>query len=209
MSNRLICGRPKVPGNATSRTPGILSTTALMWLCSPPALTTDIYSIEVARQGAAYTVTVDAIVAGTSDQIVRVLTDYERWPILNDSIIESTAVHDPDSGTDTVRSTTNVCILVFCRVIKQTQTIEKIDDATIVARTIPNDSDFSDGVIFWKIESSGTGSNSRVRVEARLTPAFWIPPIIGPYAVQHVLERESKKTLAALERYANSAVHVK
>ncbi len=208
MSNRLIYARPKGPGNATSRTPGILSTTALMWLCSQPALTTDIYSIEVARQGAAYTVTVDAIVTGTSDQVVRVLTDYERWPILNNSIIESTAVHDPDSGMDTVRSTTSVCILVFCRVIKQTQKIEKIDDTTIIARTIPQDSDFSVGVIRWKIESSGIEGNSRVRVDAQLTPAFWIPPIIGPYAVQHVLERESKKTLAALQRYANSAVPV-
>lgn len=207
MHTTRFAGSPRTSGTLACGLIAVLSSILVSLYGPTPALASDIHTIDVTRQGASYRVTLEAIVNRPQEQVVSILTDYAAWPILNDSIIQTLAVPGPDAGTDTVRSVSRVCILVFCRSIRHAQTVEIIDNTTIIAMTMPQESDFIDGEIRWKVEPGGAPGSSRLRVDAHLTPAFWIPPVIGPYAVAHVLKRDAIKTLAALERYANHAAH--
>ena len=69
----------------------------------------------------------------------------------------------------------------------------------IDARTIPDQSDFRQGIVEWRIEPTDQ-EHSHISVYARLEPDFWIPPLIGPWIVKYVLRREALETIESLEK---------
>jgi hypothetical protein len=62
---------------------------------------------------------------------------------------------------------------------------------------IPEQSDFRSGWADWRIHP--VGDNSRVVYEAQVTPAFFIPPIIGSYFVKRTFGEAIMTSFAKLE----------
>ena len=74
----------------------------------------------------------------------------------------------------------------------------------IVTTVVPGESNFADGRAEWLIEAVDD-SHTRISVNARQTPTFWIPPVIGPMLLRHVFLREVQETRSNIERIAQSA----
>ena len=41
-----------------------------------------------------------------------------------------------------------------------------------------------------------------MRFRSEIEPAFWVPPLIGPWLIQRALQAETLKSVANLERLA-------
>jgi hypothetical protein len=183
------------------RTSICIHLTVFLWLAAPAAWPAELTRFDVARAGPEYIVTLDAVVTGKHRRLFQLVTDYDHWPQLNGAIRESEMIRSDEEFHHTVRSVTHACIMFFCRDIIHLQDIVELENVGIDARTVPDQSDFRQGTVRWRIEPLDQ-EHSHISVYAHLEPDFWIPPLIGPWIVKHVLRREAAETIESLERLA-------
>jgi hypothetical protein len=67
----------------------------------------------------------------------------------------------------------------------------------LVSRHVPQDSDLRSGGARWQLSEVNGGTH--LLFEAQVEPDFWIPPLIGPLVVKHMLHIEAVNTVKGLE----------
>lgn len=161
-------------------------------------------TVEVKHHGAAFTARFDAVVNAPLSRVYAVLTDFPALPALNPAIVAVNVRPAPagDRGVR-VRSVLKSCIWFFCRKVVQVEDIVEPDAHTILARIVPGRGDFKSGWSDWRL--TARGGRTHLHYEAKRVPAFWIPPLIGPWAVEHTLRTQLEASIPALERLAATA----
>jgi len=159
-------------------------------------------AVEVKHRGAAFTVSFDAVVNAPLARVYAVLTDFPALPALNPAIVAvSVRPASGDRGVR-VRSVLKSCIWFFCRKVVQVEDVVEPDAHTIAARIVPGRGDFKSGWSDWRLTAQG--GRTRLHYEARRVPDFWIPPLIGPWAVEHTLRTQLLASLPVLQRLATA-----
>jgi len=77
---------------------------------------------------------------------------------------------------------------------------EKISAGEIITIAIPEESDFIYNRTRWTLQSVDGGT--RVTYEAEIEPDFWMPPLIGPWAIKRKLEVSAAEIGARIEYLA-------
>ena len=95
----------------------------------------------------------------------------------------------------------HTCILFYCFRVRALGDVVEHDQGLITASIIPGESDFSHGALTCQVEGSRTGG-SRVHLSGTVDPAFWIPPVIGPYILRRKLVREAGAAIHRIEALA-------
>lgn len=153
---------------------------------------------DVTHERGRYTVRFDVRIEAPRERLAFYLTDYANYATYFDSVTASRV----ESRDDTARVflTLSSCILFFCRSVRITKDVRTAPDGAIVARIVPGQSDFAEAEERWRVD--GENGGTRLRYEAELVPAFYVPPLIGPwlirYKIRDVLETNAEK----LERLA-------
>jgi len=156
----------------------------------------------VARHGAAYAITFESVVDAAPRQVYAVLSDYARLGELSPAIVSVRVMPAPGGRGVRVRSVLKSCVWVFCRSVVEVQDVVEPDGRTIVGRIVPGQGDFARGWAVWRV--AALGGRTRVRYEASFVPAFWVPPLIGPWALERSLRADFDSSMPALERLANA-----
>jgi ribosome-associated toxin RatA of RatAB toxin-antitoxin module len=173
---------------------GILS------LLSASTAAANIERLEVRQNGAEYSVSLAAVLEAPPKRIWAVLTDYAGFDELSPSVNESEIVGQLNRTTHRVRTRARVCVLIFCKEFRQVQTMEQRTKGELLIVIDPQQSDFEFGHARWLLfEDQGI---TRVHFDTQLRPAFWVPPLIGPWAIKSTLRREAQATCGMLERLA-------
>ena len=66
---------------------------------------------------------------------------------------------------------------------------------------VAGEGNFSAGRAIWETVSEGT-YKTLIRVNATLSPDFWIPPVVGPLVLEKVFLKQIKKTIETIETLA-------
>ncbi len=127
----------------------------------------------------------------------RVLTDYAHIYRMNPSITESEILPSPDNETVRVRTRIEGCVFFFCKDIDRVEDVREVSPGHLQAVIVPAHSDFTSGQADWRIHP--VGEDSQVVYQAEITPAFFIPPVIGDYFVKRTIAREVVTSFAKLE----------
>lgn len=146
----------------------------------------------------AYSVRMEVQLSAPSEYVRALLTDYEHLGRVNPSITNSRLLGSFKPGQVRVRTVTRSCVTFMCFDMTQVQDVEVTPDGEIIATMVPGKSDFKDGVALWRILPSGTGT--RVVFEARMRPAFWVPPLIGMWMIERQIDQQLSLTAANLNR---------
>ncbi|MGH8738599.1 MAG: SRPBCC family protein [Burkholderiales bacterium] len=157
--------------------------------------------VVVERHGADYTMKFDAVIDALPRRVYQVLTDYSNLIELNPAIVAVSAQAAPGGRGERVRIVLESCILLFCRKIVQVEDVVEPDARTILSRIVPGRGDFKSGWTTWRLSAQGT--RTHVRYEASRVPDFWIPPLIGPWAVAQSLREQLEASIPVLERLAS------
>lgn len=157
-------------------------------------------TVEVEHRGAAFTVSFDAVVNAPLRSVYAVLTDFAALPALNPAIVAVSAQAAPGGRGERVRSVLKSCIWFFCRKVVQVEDVVEPDAHTIDARIVPGRGDFKSGSSDWQLTAHG--GQTYLHYEATRVPDFWIPPLIGPWAVAHTLRAQLRASIPVLERLA-------
>lgn len=148
-----------------------------------------------------YTYEYSKQINGSSEKIFIILTDYEKYTKLNSNVQESRVISAPGQE---IRRLLKIrqCIFFFCFNL---QMVEKVVQSKffIESSIIRDESNFLSGLASWELVKI-SGNKTLVRLKASQTPAFWIPPFIGPTLIKSVLFKELEETFANLEILASS-----
>jgi len=158
--------------------------------------------LAVENEEGVYRVRFEAVVKIAPDKAFAMLTNYERLDRLNPGIVEAERLDTDDSPMRRVRTVVEGCVLFFCRRLERVETIQTHDRRRIVTRVVPEASDFRSGESRWELAAVTKGT--RLRFRGSLAPDFWVPPVIGPWAIERNLRASMRTMVERLERYGRS-----
>ncbi len=158
----------------------------------------EVVRLEVVEQDGEYRAEIEAYLAAPLLAVWSRLGDYTRFDRISPSIIESEVVTQLDEDSVRVRTLAEACILYFCKTLRQVQTVQRWPQYLMTASVDPAESDFKVGHALWRLDPAGDGT--RLRFKAMMRPAFWVPPLIGPWSIKRGLSDEMTQSIRNLER---------
>jgi hypothetical protein len=148
-----------------------------------------------------YTYAYSQQINGSREQIFGILTDYGKYTKLNSNVQESRIISAPGQQIKRLLKIRQ-CIFFFCFNL---QMVEEVVQSKffIESSIIKDESNFLSGLSSWELVKI-SNNKTLVRLKASQTPAFWIPPFIGPPLIKSVLFRELEETFTNLGILASS-----
>ena len=170
------------------------------------ALTTvtagEIENAEVVHHEGVYTLDLSVVLSSDFEPVYDILTDHEQLHRISEVLVDTRLITEPGSPSKRRRLVTETCILFFCFAAVMVEDV-RITEDRIATRIIPLLSDYRSGQTIWQVAPSGP-NHSRIKLHVELEPAFWIPPLIGPYVMKKKMESEARKTIHNIEVLANN-----
>jgi ribosome-associated toxin RatA of RatAB toxin-antitoxin module len=165
--------------------------------------------VDVARQGQAFVITMRLMMDAPPPAVFRALQDYAAMARFNPDL-RSVRVA-PTTVPRQVRlfTTIHTCVLVFCKTMHQEEimTVNATADGGVLDAELVS-GDFKAGHGHWLVRPCRTSrSLTCVDIRIELVPAFWVPPLIGPWVMRRKMDEEARRTSAGLERTARDLLH--
>jgi hypothetical protein len=169
-----------------------------------PAYAAQVSAVQVTRDGTRFLIDMHIAIDEPPPAVFRALQDYAAMARYNPDLravrLEKTA------SPDRVRlfTTVHTCVLIFCKMMHQEQIMTataNTDGGTLHADLVSGD--FKGGYGLWVVRpcpAKPAASCMDIRIE--LVPAFWVPPVIGPWVIRRKMDEEARRTSAGLERTA-------
>lgn len=169
-----------------------------------PAHAAQVAGVQVTRNGTHFLIHMQIAIDAPAQAVFRALQDYAAMARYNPDL-RSVRV-EPTATPHRVRLFTAVhtCVLIFCKTMHQEQIMTATataDGGALHARLVAGD--FKGGYGLWTVrpcQAARAVSCLSVRIE--LVPAFWVPPVIGPWVIRRKMNEEARRTSAGLERTA-------
>jgi hypothetical protein len=149
------------------------------------AFSLEVIEVTVDVEDGLYRVFGQSRIEATPEFVYATLIDYDNFHKLADGIAESKILPSDESGNMLAYTRFESCVLVFCKTIEKVERIDGNPPASIDVEAIPKRSDFSFNESRWRIEHSG--ETTLLTFEAEFDPDFWIPPVIGTWAIRSKL----------------------
>lgn len=165
------------------------------------SIAAEVETLTVAHRDNGFEIVFDAVVDAPTQQVYAVLADYARLGRLNPSITAMSVEVAPTGHGERVRSVIEACIWFFCRQVVQVEDVTEPDPNTIAAHIVPGVGDFESGSCFWRVTNEGP--RTRLHYEATRVAAFWIPPLVGLWAIKRTVRKQFESSILDLERLAN------
>lgn len=174
---------------------------AVVGICiSATVLPATIHTIEVAQDHGVYRLVSAAYIDAPREAIFEVLTDYERYGRISSVYTDYGFMEPAADGVPIIYTTMESCVLFFCVSMRRVERMETKAPGFIRTVTLPEQSDFKFSVSEWTLTPDAGGTKMTYRLT--MEPDFWIPPVIGPWALKQRLERGGTGAVNRIERLA-------
>ncbi|HNP37855.1 MAG TPA: SRPBCC family protein [Woeseiaceae bacterium] len=183
-----------------SARPGVLLCVLLCAPWSMQAIAADLKSIIVEYEDGVYTV--DSEVWFDADQraVYAVFADWDLAVRFSSAIVESRNTAPDADGNPGYFVRNEGCILFFCKSFVRNGTVRSQPISLLQASADPAHSDFELSDERWSFRSEDGGTI--VNYSLKMKPAFWVPPLIGPYLIKRKLRNDSGDALNRIEQIA-------
>jgi Polyketide cyclase / dehydrase and lipid transport len=174
-----------------------------------PARAAQVLGVRVTREDGRFLIGMRITLDASPPAVFRALQDYSAMMRYNPDLravrIQSTGV----PGRVRLFTTIHACVLIFCKTMHQEQIMTAIGDAdggVLEAEILPRGGAFEAGSGRWTVEACPAArATTCLDVRIELVPAFWMPPVIGPWVIRRKMAEEARRTSAGLERMARGS----
>jgi hypothetical protein len=176
---------------------------ALPALLLPAALAAaELREIAVDHDGEVYSV--DSVVwfDAPPDVVYGVFADWDLSTQFSSAIVEAHDIEALENGGRGFYVKNRGCFLFFCRTVERQGAVTATPHTLLEATADPDMSDFSLSDERWTFRSAGSGT--LVNYSLRMTPSFWVPPLIGPYVIKRKLRDDGAEALDRIEAIAQA-----
>jgi hypothetical protein len=129
-----------------------------------------------------------------------VLTDYDLFTQFSSVFVEARNEEPGTNGKPRYFTRMEGCIMLFCKSFVRNGELTLTPEKEIVALADPERSDFSYSRERWILQSDGDGT--LLIYDFELEPAFWVPPIVGPFIMKRVLRKGGTDAVDRIEALA-------
>lgn len=150
----------------------------------------DLVQVTVDVDDGQYRVQGRSRIRATPEFVYATLMDFDNFHKLADGIAETYFLPPTPSGEQRAYSRFESCVLFFCKTVEKVEAIDGRAFDSVRTRAIPELSDFVFNESHWMIEA--VGDVTLLHFTAEFEPDFWIPPLIGPWAVRRKLVRTAE-----------------
>ncbi len=157
----------------------------------------EVTSVQVKYREGVYALSIDAHIDVPRHHVYEFLTDYDNLTRISPSVIESRVVSQLDDLVHRITFVTKLCVLFYCKNLRQTQDMVQHPQELLTAMLVPEGSDFKGGFARWRLKQGNAGT--RLQFDAQMKPDFWIPSLAGPFILKLMLTREAVNTVRGLE----------
>lgn len=171
-------------------------------LAAAPVYGAEIMSITVERNDGRIYVDADMFIAAPRSHVFAALADYDHFRELSSRYIASRYVEPAEDGTPRIYTEVKGCVLFFCRTIKRYALLQLSPDTNMVALVETELSDLEYGREEWQLQSVSAGT--RVLYTHEMDPEFWVPPLIGVWAIRRILTSDALSAAERIEKMALS-----
>ena len=174
----------------------------LLILSLPIANSAELRSVEVARNGERYRLDSETYFDVSREALYGVLTDFKKFEKFTSAIVESRNLDPDEKGRPGFYARMQGCVLLFCKSFIRVGYLLLSPITEIVAITVPEESDFRFSRERWQLFPEGDGT--LMIYEFEMEPAFWVPPVIGPFYIQRALHDGAARAVNRIEVLAQA-----
>ena len=151
----------------------------------------------VSDEAGVYSLSIEALIDAPAEMVYRLITDYDHLHDINPAIRESRIQRTYSPVKHRIRTVTRVCVLFYCRDVTQRQDMVQSPGYTIDAYILPQGSDFHRGRGQWRLTAEGDATV--MHFHAELVPAFFLPPLIGPWLIRREMVNQITEIVMIIE----------
>jgi ribosome-associated toxin RatA of RatAB toxin-antitoxin module len=151
----------------------------------------------VSYDAGVYSLSIEALIDAPAEMVYRLITDYDHLHEINPAIRESHILRTYSPDKCRIRVVTRVCVLFYCRDVTQSQDMVQSPGYTIDADILPQNSDFHRGRGQWRLTAEGDATV--MHFQAELVPAFFLPPLIGPWLIRREMVNQITEIVMIIE----------
>jgi len=140
------------------------------------------------------------LLAAPRPLVYQALSDYDRFAELSRRYKQSNFVEPAADGVPRVYTEIEGCVWFFCRNVKRISRLELTPDEEIIAIAEPEFSDVNYGREQWQLLEDGAGT--RVVYTHSMEFDFWVPPVIGVWAIKRALNADAQSAAERIEELA-------
>lgn len=181
------------------KTPGVVSVLSLM-LAAALAGAADLREVSVDRVDGRYLLTSETVMEASQEEIYAVLTDYDQFSKFSSAFTESRNVEPDEEGRPRFYNRMEGCVLMFCVSFERYGHLVLTPTSYIQAIVDPEKSDFKHSVESWELVEDDDKTVLIYKFEVE--PAFWVPPLIGPFYIRRALRAGAVDAVDRIEAIA-------
>ena len=160
----------------------------------------EVRRLEVQKNGLTIAVEAEIVIEAPTPQVFEALADYSEFADLSSAYLESRYLEPDVDGTSRVYTKIRGCILFFCRTIAWVARLDTVPYQQITATAEPDLSDVDYGVEQWQLQQHDGGT---VLIYTHVVePGFWVPPVLGPWALRRSLPSDALSAAEHIESLA-------
>lgn len=175
---------------------------SLLILLVSPVNAAEMLHMEFWEQDNHYYLRSASTIEAPPELIFNTLLDYQNFYRLSGGIKETRYLEPDADGTPVAFTLVESCVLFFCRQVKKTERVLVKSDSVIELEADPKRSDFKYLHGRWSITKKN--NQTILSYEMDMVPDFWIPPLIGTWALKRKLYHSAMNMAHRIEKLAAS-----
>lgn len=145
-------------------------------------------SIFVEQLNGGYHVRMQFDVSASPERVRELLTDFDHLNAINPKIVASQALEHFAENVTRVKFEIRHCIWFYCFDVVIIEDVTILEDGSITAKVVPDESDIKNGYTVWSLAASPRGT--LIEYESSMEPRFWVFPIFGPMMIKNTLREQ-------------------
>ena len=133
------------------------------------------------------------------ETVYAILTDFNNLTLVNKAIKQSKLLKS-EGKRHMILIEAEGCVWYFCKTVRQVQWVTENGNGYISAVTLPEKSNLEYGRVLWHIRQED--EYTVISYHTDIVPAFFVPPLIGPYLMKKRMLVEAEKTIQNIEQLA-------
>lgn len=178
-------------------------------LTSPRAEAASMQSISAERQAGGYSVSLHTHLDAAPLAVYAVLADAAHWRRLTPDLRQVEVLDQHRDGAMELLTAFQACLLWYCGTLHAVPDVFLAPDSAggdiyLIAR--PGMGDFRSGQAHCRLRASGSGTD--LEFTAEVSPAFFVPPVIGPWLLARWLRGAALQASTNLEALARGGARL-
>lgn len=164
------------------------------------ATAAEIRSVTMEKKDGGFYVHAESWLDAAPEFVFAVLLDYDEFHRLTQGITATRWLDEAHGGYPLAYTRIDSCVAFFCRKLEKVEIVKVTGKLTYSTEALPERSDFLNYTSTWMLRSDDQGT--RIDYEMIMQPDFWVPPLIGPWAIRRKAESSALKIAQRIEYLA-------